>query len=187
MLDKKEFESIRKDLKEYEEKRENLIRKSRDVIRLSKLAIYSCQRNEFKEAEEALSQIKVLVKEIPAESYDTDIGSVAIQEYVEAACLYEFMKSGKIASRKSLSVDAEHYLLGLCDLTGELVRQAINDVINKKTEHAMKIRELVNDIYGEFLKLDLRNGELRKKADSIKWNLKKLEELALDVAAGRHH
>lgn len=186
MLDKKDFEAIRKDLKEYESKREELIRRSRDVIRFSKVAIYSCQRDEFPEAEKALSEIKSLIKVIPAQYYDTDIGSVAIQEYVEAACFYEFMKTGKVPTRKSLSVDSEHYLLGLCDLTGELVRQAVNDVINKKVEHALKIRELVTEIYGEFLKLDLRNGELRKKADSIKWNLKKLEEIALDVAAGRH-
>src|SRR3989344_1097915 len=186
MLDKKEFEDIRKDLKVYEGKREELIRNSRDIIRLSKLAIYSCQRNDLKEAENALKQIKILIKKIPKEYYDTDIETVAIQEYVEAACFYEYMTSKKIPSRKSLGVEAEHYLLGLCDLTGELVRQAINDVINKRTERAMEIRELVTEIYGEFLKLNLRNGELRKKADSIKWNLKKLEEVALDIASGRH-
>lgn len=186
MLDKKDFEDIRKELDKFEETREIVISKSREAIRLSKLSIYSSQRNDLKEAEEALKQIKVLLKEIPKESYDTDIESVAIQEYVEAACFYEFVKNKKIPSRKNLGVDAEHYLLGLCDLTGELVRQAINDVINKRTERAMEIRELVTEIYGEFLKLNLRNGELRKKADSIKWNLKKLEEVALDIASGRH-
>lgn len=187
MLDKKDFEDIRKDLEKYEEKREEIIRKSRDVIRLSKLIIYSCQRNELKEAEKALAECKSVLKTIPLEYYDTDIETVAFQEYVEAACFYEFIRSGKVPSKKDLGVKAEHYLLGLCDLTGELVRQAVNDVINKKNDRALVIREVVNDIYGEFLKLNLRNGELRKKADSIKWNLKKLEELALDIAAGRHN
>lgn len=186
MLDSKDFEDIRKELSKFEVTREIVISKSREAIRLSKLAIYSSQRNDFKEAEDALKKIKVLIKEIPKESYDTDIESVAVQEYVEAACFHEFVKNKRIPTRKDLGVDAEHYLLGLCDLTGELVRQAINDVINKKTDRAMEIRELVTEIYGEFLKLNLRNGELRKKADSIKWNLKKLEEVALDIASGRH-
>src|SRR3989338_5658506 len=96
MLDKKDFEDIRKELSKFEETREIVISKSREAIRLSKLSIYSSQRNDLKEAEEALKQIKVLLKEIPKESYDTDIESVAIQEYVEAACFYEFVKNKKI-------------------------------------------------------------------------------------------
>src|SRR3989338_3960973 len=64
---------------------------------------------------------------------------------------------------------------------------AIYDVIHKNFNEAEKIKELVHDIYGEFLKLHLRNGELRKKSDSIKWNLKKLEEVMYDISMkGRH-
>ena len=67
-------------------------------------------------------------------------------------------------------------------MTGELVRKAIFEAIHKNFDKAKQIKELVNDIYGEFLKLHLRNGELRKKSDSIKWNLKKLEEVMYDVS-----
>ena len=63
--------------------------------------------------------------------------------------------------------------MGLCDLTGELGRKAVNEVIKKNFKQAEQIRELVDEIYGEFLKLNLRNSELRKKSDQIKWNLKK--------------
>ena len=80
-----------------------------------------------------------------------------------------------------MKVDVEHYLLGLCDLTGELVRKAVNDIIRKKYGNALKIKELVEEIYGEFLKLDLRNNELRVKSDSIKYNLKKLEDIVYDL------
>jgi hypothetical protein len=31
------------------------------------------------------------------------------------------------------------------------------------------------------MKFDLRNGELRKKFDEIKWNLKKIEDIAYDI------
>ena len=92
------------------------------------------------------------------------------------------MKNRRIPTKSDLDVSAEDYLSGICDLTGELVRKAIYDVIHKNFNEAEKIKELVHDIYGEFLKLHLRNGELRKKSDSIKWNLKKLEEVMYDVA-----
>jgi len=70
----------------------------------------------------------------------------------------------------------------LCDLAGELVRKAVKDSIKKNFDSVLEIRDFVEELYGEFLKFNLRNGELRKKSDSIRWNLNKLEELALDVS-----
>mgnify|MGYP001562341937 CR=1 FL=1 len=182
MINKNEFVGIRKDLKDFEEKREETIRKSRDIIMLSKQIIYSTQRNELKKAEELCEEIRKLVKELPSGNYDTDMETVAVQEYVEAVCFYEFVKNKKLLTRKELGVITGDYLLGLCDLTGELVRQAVNAVINKKYDEAIEIKEFVSEIYGEFLQFDLRGGQLRKKADSIKWNLRKLEDLALGIS-----
>ena len=52
MLDTKEFEEIKKDLELTEQKREDLIQKSRDVIKTSKLIIYSLHRADLSKAEE---------------------------------------------------------------------------------------------------------------------------------------
>ena len=165
-------------------KREAVIQLSREIITLSKQIIYAAQRNDLKEAASAVNKIKKDVNKLKKINIqtDTNINSVAFQEYVEAIAFYEFVKNKKIPAKASLGVSAENYLSGLCDLTGELVRKAIYDVIHKKFDEAERIKELVHDIYGEFLKLHLRNGELRKKSDSIKWNLKKLEEVMYDVS-----
>ena len=189
MLNKSEFGKIRDEMHKLDMKREAIIQTSREIITLSKQIIYAAQRNDLKEAESAIKSIKGKIKKLRKVNIatDTNIDAVAFQEYVEAICFYEFVKNGKIPTRASLGVSAEDYLSGLCDLTGELVRKAIYDVIHKKFEEASKIKELVHDIYGEFLKLHLRNGELRKKSDSIKWNLKKLEEVMYDISMkGRH-
>ena len=170
-------------------KREEVIQTSRHIINLSKQIIYAAQRNDLKEAEISIKKIKEKIKKLKKINInsDTNINSVAFQEYVEAISFYEFVKNKKIPARAALGVSAEDYLSGLCDLTGELVRKAIYDVIHKKFDEAARIKELVHDIYGEFLKLHLRNGELRKKSDSIKWNLKKLEEVMYDIEMkGRH-
>lgn len=164
-------------------KREELIQTSREVINLSKQIIYAAQRNDLKNAASAIKKIKDNVKKLRKINIatDTNVDAVAFQEYVEAIAFYEFVKNGIIPTRASLGISAEDYLSGLCDLTGELVRKAVYDVIHKKFDEAEKIKELVHEIYGEFLKLHLRNGELRKKSDSIKWNLKKLEEVMYDI------
>lgn len=185
MLDKKEFGKIRKEMEEVEKKRELLIQKSREIIKLSKLIIYSLHRNDLNDASKSVEQIKkekTKLEKISKKRLDTDMNRVAVQEYVEALCYYGFVKDGKIPTKSSLNVDTEDYLLGLCDLTGELGRRAVMDVINKKFEDSLKIKDLVDEIYGEFLKFNLRNSELRKKSDSIKWNLKKLEDVIFDIA-----
>ncbi|MBI1935491.1 hypothetical protein HYS31_03545 [Candidatus Woesearchaeota archaeon] len=183
MLNRQEFSKIRKEMHNLDLKREDVIQTSREVITISKQIIYAAQRNDMKEAESAIKKINEKVRKLKKVNIltDTNISSVAFQEYVEAISFYEFVKSGKIPTKAGLGVSAENYLSGLCDLTGELVRKAIYDVIHKKFGEAKRIKELVHDIYGEFLKLHLRNGELRKKSDSIKWNLKKLEEVMYDI------
>ncbi|MBI2651437.1 hypothetical protein HYX01_03130 [Candidatus Woesearchaeota archaeon] len=87
----------------------------------------------------------------------------------------------KIPTKVALDIDTEDYLMGLCDLTGELVRKAVNEVIIKNFDSAVEIKSLVEEIYGEFLNFNLRNGELRKKSDQIKWNLKKLEDVVFEI------
>lgn len=184
MFDRKEFDNLRKELENSEATRESVIQISREIISLSKRIIYAVQRDDFSIASNLIVKIKSKIKELKKIhiALDTNIGSVAFQEYVEAICFYELTKAGRMPSYKILDVAAEDYLMGVSDLTGELVRKAIFNVINKKTNEAVKIRDLVNDIYGEFLKFNLRNGELRKKADSIKWNLAKLEDVMYDIA-----
>ena len=189
MLNKNEFRKIREEMHSLDMKREEVIQLSREIISISKQIIYAAQRNDMQEAKASIKKIKDKVKKLKKINItaDTNINSVAFQEYVEAMAFYEFVKNNKIPTRISLGVSAENYLSGLCDLTGELVRKAIYDVIHKRFDEATNIKELVHDIYGEFLKLHLRNGELRKKADSIKWNLKKLEEVMYDISMkGRH-
>ncbi len=182
MLSKKDFELIRKELKDFEVKREETIQTSRNIITLSKQIIYSVHRNELDQAGKLLKEIRSKIKSLDKnKDYDTGISSVAFQEYVEAIAFYEIIKNGKLPSKRDLEVDVESYLSGLADLTGELGRKAVHEAIRKEFGNVVKIKELVEDIYGEFLKFDLRNGELRKKSDSIKWNLNKLEDMVFSL------
>lgn len=181
LINQLEFEEIKKELSLFEEKREKAIATSRDIINLSKQIIYAIHRGDMKRADDLLPEIKAKVASLPEGNTDTDMPYVARQEYVEAATYLGFIKSGCLATRKDLDVKWPEYLAGLCDLTGELVRKAVKDVIEKRYESAKKIHRLVGEMYGAFLQFDLRGGELRKKSDSIKWNLKKLEDVMYDI------
>ncbi|HME87253.1 MAG TPA: hypothetical protein VKE88_02475 [Candidatus Nanoarchaeia archaeon] len=186
MLDKKDFESMRKEMESADKDRENLIAQSREVIKLSKKIIYAVHRKDMKEAAPAVTEMKQKVKSIAKLTNDSELefaGSkrAALQEYVEAICYYEFVKNGKVPSHTDLDLDSETYLLGLCDLSGELVRNAIHEVIDGKNESALKVKELVTELFWELSQFDFRNGELRRKFDGIKYDVKKLEDLALQL------
>jgi len=181
MLDKKKFDSMRKELEVFDRNRENTINTSRKVIKESKLVIYAVHKGNMNEAGKHVTKIKELMKKLPKENFDTGMANVARQEYVEALVFYHYVKNDKIVSMEELGMGTYEYLLGLCDLTGELMRKAVNLIIKGKLSDAEKIRDLVDEIYHEFLDFNLRNGELRKKSDQIKWNLEKLENMMYDL------
>ena len=182
MLNKKDFDRIRKEIEASDIRRESLIQTSREVINISKKIIYALHREDLKSASSYVNEIEKKKKDLGTNEWlDTNINQTALQEYAEALCYYHFVKSKKIPTASSLKIDNENYLMGLCDLTGELGRKAVNGVIRKNFKQAVEIRELVDEIYGEFLKLNLRNSELRKKSDQIKWNLKKLEDIVFEL------
>lgn len=180
MISRKQFDSVKKELKHFAKKREEIIKNSRDIISISKQIIYGIHRNEINKVNPLIKKIKAKVKSIPKERFDTDINRIALQEYVEAIAYHHFVKTKKLISKAALKVDAESYLLGLADLSGELVRRAGSEIIRRNYKEAEKIKRFVNLLYGEFLRLELRGSELRKKADALRWNLKKLEETMLD-------
>jgi|TARA_Y100000310_G_scaffold93932_1_gene91556 predicted translin family RNA/ssDNA-binding protein len=181
MLNKKDFWEIRKEIADFDIKRESIIQKSREIINLSKRIIYALHRDDIKSASLYVKEIEKKKKSLKSVWLDTNINQTALQEYAEALCYYHFVKNKKIPTRASLKVDNASYLMGLCDLTGELVRKAVNDAIKKNFKQAMEIKDLVDEIYGEFLKFNLRNSELRRKSDQIKWNLKKLEDVVFEL------
>jgi len=182
VINKQEFKEIGKELKKFEEEREDSIQKSREIITISKQIIYSIHRNDISKAEKLSQEIKKKMSNLSSNSYDTAMVTVAQQEFVEAVTFLDFVKKKVIPTRKELKIETEPYLLGLCDLTGELVRMAVNCAIRKQIDEVMKIRELIDEIYGEMLLFDFRNGEMRKKYDSIKWNLKKVEDIILEIS-----
>lgn len=180
MLSKKEFIELRKEIDKDELQREKLISKSREVIKLSKKLIYAVHRNQKKKAEYEKKKLESAFKEVKKLGSDGPY-KIAAQEYVEAIAYFHYFKTGKLPERKSLNVEAENYLLGLGDLSGELSRRAVNAVIKENYKEFHEIRDLVANLYQEMLLFDFRNNELRRKVDSMKYEVKKLEDISLQL------
>jgi predicted translin family RNA/ssDNA-binding protein len=182
MINRRAFDLLRKELKKSYDERNAAIIKSRELVVLSKKIIYAVQRSDLNNAGRLIKKIKSKKREVDRfEKSDASAHRIAMQEFVEAACFYEFVKRRRLLTPKDLGVDAENYLLGVCDLTGELVRKAINAAIKGNYYESINIKNFVSELYGELMQFDFRNSELRKKFDGIKYDLKKLEDLALQL------
>ncbi|MBD3164765.1 hypothetical protein GF323_06205 [Candidatus Woesearchaeota archaeon] len=181
------LEKIRKDMEKADRAREDVIRQARKIIKMSKTAIGAVHRDEIEKGENVLLKMKSDLVDLkrkaersPKLQYE-GIFKVAIQEYVEALSLIEFVKNGKIISYNEDYVDHENYIMGLCDLSGELVRKAINSSIKENYQIAVRIRKTLEDLYIELSKFEFRNGELRRKYDGIKYDIKKLDDLVFQL------
>ena len=185
-LDAKDLQNIKKSLEVFDQKREKIIIACRKITKDSKNAITILHRGDEKKAVALLKNVEADLKVLwKFEVFVLQVVGAyraAVQEYVEAACFSHYVTCKKLLPFSSFKhIREEDYLLGLCDLTGELTRQAVLVVIDGRHSEVQEIRMFVQEIHDFFLSLHLRNGELRKKYDSIKWNLKKIEDIVYDL------
>jgi predicted translin family RNA/ssDNA-binding protein len=180
--------------KEYDENdalRENAIKSSRDILKPAKKAIYAVHKDDISFAEELLKEARQAIKiswDLVQKSHFESVGSLkaGIEEYVEAACFIEFVKHKQIPLKKELekefTISEDVYLSALCDFAGELVRRAVLKATKKDLEEVKNIYKTIEELYGLYLNFDFRNGELRKKFDSLKYNLSKTESIMYDLS-----
>ncbi|XP_011503750.1 PREDICTED: translin [Ceratosolen solmsi marchali] len=88
----------------------------------------------------------------------------------------------KQKSEDGFHLDLEDFLMGLLQLSTELSRYAINSVTNGNYHQPMEIAHFVNELNAGFRLLNLKNDALRKRFDSLKYNVKKIEEVVYDLS-----
>jgi len=176
------FEKLTKEFEKHDKAREDVIIKSRGVIKLSKKVISAVHKDDIKEAEKFMLDLDESLIEIRKKKDIAATGSytIAIQEYLEAALLLEYAKTGKIIPYGKFQETPAEYILGLCDFVGELQRRAVVRVSKGDREEIKKIQKVVQKIYDGLLDFSFR-GEVRKKFDLVKYVMIRLEEIMLEL------
>ena len=186
LFSKGEKAAINRELDFLQERHVDLNKKSRDIVKTSKELIYATNRGDLKAASKSMRVIKKQRREIDKIASTPKLRyffpyQLAVQEYIEAVTFYALITKKTIPSMKALGADAETYLMGLSDLTGELVRKAVDDMINERYDRAIFLKDVVSEIYGMILGFTFEGGDTRRKSDQVKWNLNKLEDLIYDA------
>jgi predicted translin family RNA/ssDNA-binding protein len=87
-----------------------------------------------------------------------------------------------LKDQDAFHITIEEYLQSLITLIEELARLAINSVTLGDYQRPLQISRFVKDIHAGFQILNLKNDSLRRRSDSIKYNVKKVEDIVYDLS-----
>ncbi|KAL2612456.1 hypothetical protein R1flu_024148 [Riccia fluitans] len=207
------FQEIGRELDLMNEKRERLVKASRDVTIHSKKVIFAVHRisglNKAATLEQAQrdlnavrsNQVTRLAREMQGNDYwkFRRAFSPGMQEFVEAAATVEFAKTGRLltlaelnrsflhikdAANKPFEVSIPDYILGVGDLTGELMRLAVSGIAAGQPEAAISVCNLIRGLYEGFSMLPSLQENLRDwktKSDTMFQSLMKVETACYNV------
>jgi translin len=165
-----DVEKINRKFKDIEERRNAIIKGTRDATILCSKAIVSMHAHKKNESIEYIEKAKKLLqqyKEMGKDNLQRYL-YIAEQEYVEAYCLFSIIENSGIPSMKSLEVSDISYVMGLLDCIGEIKRMIIDKIRAEGTSNINTLFELMDKIYGIIYPLAVYDNlmpGLRKKLD----------------------
>lgn len=185
MINKKFIQQLKKEYDAHESERRQIISLSNAVLHDSKRVIFSLHRGDANKAKISLLAIEKILTDLEKKFGSCRLieeGSykAGLEEYVEAKMFYLLSVGQVIDKIKKLQLGVDSYLGGICDLTGELVRSAINKSANGQNDEVAKIKKTISNIMAELVEFDM-TGYSRTKYDQAKTNLRKIEQINYEI------
>ncbi|TQB70467.1 hypothetical protein MPDQ_000435 [Monascus purpureus] len=203
------FSTFRDELDQHHDRRERIIKASRDITALSKKVIFSLQRvrtlnqplppSIANENKSRLDQIRQLFQSVVPDvtginswRYQRQLSS-GIQEFIEAISFQHYVQNQKLITLEEVTaqlppeilVTEEDYLMGLFDLTGEMMRFTVTSLsTGGLTRQQQQIKEA--GVVGG--KDDARDGPKLPPAQSgIVVDLREMRSLFESLTIPRRH
>jgi translin len=186
MLNKTFLEALKKDYDARTGERRQIISRANIALHDAKRIIFSLHRADFERAEELLKNVEEILAGLEKQfGYERVIQegayNPAVEEYVEAKLYYSVLKGEEIGRIDGIRIGIDGYLGGICDLTGELVRRAVNLASDKKFDEAIKVKGIIEEIMAGLVEFDM-TGYLRTKYDQARGNVRKIEQIAYEIS-----
>jgi translin len=164
---------INAELKEAEERREKLLKGTRDVVSLCSKSIVDLHHGKQDEAKEKLRKANMMLAEFRGYTKD-DLQKYLLvpeQEFVEASVLISVVEDSEIPGSLDLKVSGPAYTIGLLDCIGECKRRVYDKVRKGSLAEAQNLFNFMEEIYGlvyPFAIYDNLVGGLKRKLDVAK-------------------
>ncbi len=177
---------IEKRIDNKDKTREKALKYSREIIINCRKAIQKIHQNKkaknnIENASKKLVELYDFTKEYP-EIYHAGFVENAAQELVEAMCFSNIMKGKELPDPDEIQTTYSSYLLGLCDLVGELRRSSLDTIRKSDPNKADDYLNMMEDIYDVIIRFDYPSGliPIKKKQDMVRGLIEKTRgELAV--------
>lgn len=189
MINKNFIKKLKKDYDEKISERRQIISLSNVVLHDSKKIIFSLHRQDIKRADDLLANTEKILINLEkkfghARLLEEGAYKAAVEEYVEAKMFYKVLNGEKVDKIDKINLEIESLIGGISDLTGELVRVAVNKASAGEFDQVKKISDAINEILSELVEFDI-TGYLRTKYDQAKTNLRKIEQICYEIKIRR--
>jgi translin len=176
------LKSVHDELQSIENRREHLIKESRDIVILCSQSIISLHQGNIQESQLKLDKAKNLYLSLKTVAKD-DLSrylSMSEQELVEANLLMNIVKNESLLGISDIGVSSQAYLFGILDCIGEIKRMVYDMVrygrFDKAESLFIVMQEIYNAVYPFSIYDNIVNG-IRKKLDVCKILIENTREL----------
>ncbi|KAJ2745732.1 Translin-1 [Coemansia sp. BCRC 34301] len=153
---------------------------------------------QFEAIRQNVSTLVSLIQPVAFYKYH-DMWTNAIQSACALAVFVVYLDSARLATPEDIQayvgcrvntentdiaefvITLEEYLHAIVSLFNELSRLAVNSVIANDVQRPQEISTFASELYAGFQLLNLKNDNLRRRFDSIKYDIKKIEEVQYDL------
>ncbi|GAX13264.1 hypothetical protein FisN_17Hh202 [Fistulifera solaris] len=204
LIPTEELQALKDRMDHRDELRESLIKKSRDGQKAAKQSIFALHRGDTKRTRDLLNECRDCIQKdlmpiVREEPFLRTAGSFTgvLEEYVEArlfgAWLYgnAFFSDGTCSSKVSgvflqmedfteVALEPEEYLGGLCDLTGEIGRYAVQRGTARDKSAVELSLQGVSSVLSALQSLE--RCPVQKKLEGVRRTEEKLERMLYDMS-----
>ncbi|HZB65205.1 MAG TPA: RNA-binding protein [Nitrososphaeraceae archaeon] len=181
------LKSINDELRLIENRREQLIKESRDIIILCSQSIISLHQGHIQESQLKLDKAKDLYFSLKTLA-QTDLLrylSMSEQELVECSLLMSIVKNEALPGLDEIGVSSQAYLFGILDCIGEIKRMVYDMVRLNRYDQAEYLFTVMQEIYSEIYPFSIYDNivsGIRKKLDICKILIENTRELITEEA-----
>ncbi|MDF1513099.1 MAG: haloacid dehalogenase [Anaerolineae bacterium] len=157
--------------------RDDVLSKSRNLIRLCSSAIRSGHRSEWEEARSLLAQADAIADDMQAllaplpELYYAGYTQDALKELVEAHITLALISDSGLPDLENVDIPLNTYLNGVCEAASELRRRCL-DMLRKEqfdeAERLLTVMDAVYEVLMSFSYPDAITRGLRRRVDQLR-------------------
>eukprot|EP00638_Chattonella_subsalsa_P001896 CAMPEP_0117740502 /NCGR_PEP_ID=MMETSP0947-20121206/4381_1 /TAXON_ID=44440 /ORGANISM="Chattonella subsalsa, Strain CCMP2191" /LENGTH=479 /DNA_ID=CAMNT_0005556631 /DNA_START=184 /DNA_END=1623 /DNA_ORIENTATION=- len=187
-----QVDQISKYFEETLQENEEIRKVGQQISRNSNAALHLLQSGRINEAAIKIQDGLALLSEIREKIAGSGPRVLRVEqissdmERLSTAVIFQhFLNTGALASTsafpENLFTDSE-YLSGAMGLCQEIQKYAVGRATVQDLKSVEACSMLVDAIFGKLLEFDFRNGPLRKKYDSVKYQVRRLQDITYELS-----